>query len=427
MPHVGISVATFNFLSLSQIASKSELRFSEFVPLMASMMALVALSIDTMLPALPVMSQDLGVASENQIQLVVSMIFLGMAIGLTIYGTIADSIGRKPAVYIGFSLFVVGSLVSYFAKDLTIMLVGRVLQGLGLAAPRVIVLTLVRDQYSGNNMARVMSFVMMVFILVPTVAPSLGQAILYVAPWPILFLVLLGIGVVVLTWFALRQPETLKPEDKRPLSFKRTVHAMGQVLSNRISLGYTLAWGMLSSAFLGFISSVQPILESQYGLGEKFPLYFGMLALFIGSASFVNGRLVDRYGMRKMATTAICVLIITAVVMLTVRLAYGGQLPLVGAMAYLVVTLFCVGILFGNLNSLAMEPLGHIAGIGSSVVNAMATFISLPFGIFISQAYNGTMIPLVAGFAVFGLFTLLFMRWVVAKPKGSEQSVPQAG
>lgn len=381
---------------------------------MAFMIALVALSIDAMLPALAEIAQDLGAARANDSQLVISSIFLGLSAGQIFYGPLSDSVGRKPAIFLGIIIFIVGCLLSLFAVDFQMMLIGRFLQGIGVAGPRSVAIALVRDQYAGRAMARVMSFVMTIFILVPVVAPMIGQGILLIADWRGIFALYLLLALLVGIWFALRQPETLAVARRTPLRMGRILAAFREVFTNRIALGYTVMAGLISGGFVGYLSSAQQIFQEQYGLGAQFPFYFAVLALALGSASYSNAQLVMRFGMRALSKWSMLTLIALSLLFLIPAWFYGGQPPLWGLMAYLLLGFFAVGILFGNLNSMAMEPLGHIAGVGAAVVGALSTFISTFLGAWIGQSYNGTIFPLVIGFAAFSLLSLLTMRWAEA-------------
>ena len=387
----------------------------EFVALMAMMMALVALSIDSLLPALPEIAVSLNQVGSNDIQLVISMLFLGLAIGQMIYGTLSDFIGRKPAVYLGLLLFFLGCLISFFAEILPVMLAGRLLQGIGLAAPRIISIALIRDQYEGSVMAKVMSFVMSIFIIVPAIAPALGQGVLLFANWRFIFLLLSLVAVIILIWFMLRQPETLEAENRMPFSLNRIFKAIGQICSNRVALGYTIVAGFVASMFLGFLSSIQQVFEA-YGKAEIFAGGFAVFALFIGSASLLNAKIVVRKGMRFIVNVALGILFSISLIYLT--LSFFGQLDFWVVTIFLVISLCCVGLLFGNLNALAMEPLGHVAGIGSSLVGSLSTFISVPFGILIGLSFNGTAIPLITGFLVFSLLSLGTIFWIGKAGKG---------
>jgi DHA1 family bicyclomycin/chloramphenicol resistance-like MFS transporter len=394
------------------LKQKPALPLGEFVTLMALMIALVALAIDAMLPALPIIGEELGATHENDSQLIVSLLFLGMALGQLFFGPLSDSIGRKSALSAGLGLFVVGSMISLFAETFTLVLVGRFVQGLGVAGPRSVSLALIRDQYEGRAMARVMSFVMTIFILVPVIAPTLGQAILMVANWRAIFAVLAVMAVMLFGWFALRQPETLLPAHRMPFSLQRILLVSREVCTNRIAFGYTLVAGLVSGAFLGFLSSAAQIFQQQYDLGSWFPIYFAVLASAAGVASLMNANLVMRFGMRALIGRAMLSLAVTSVGFLGFAFLYAGSPPLWSTMAYLLAIFFAIGILFGNLNSLAMEPLGHVAGIGSALVGSISTLISVPLGILIGHSYNGTILPLIGGFAVLGALSLLVMRWV---------------
>lgn len=395
--------------------------------MMALMMSLVAMSIDAMLPALAGIGADLGVQRDNANQLVVTTIFLGLAVGQLFYGPLSDSIGRKPAIALGYAVFVAGSLLSIFAATFPTMLAGRLLQGLGMAAPRGVSMALIRDRFEGRAMAQVMSFISVVFILVPIIAPSFGQAILLVADWRAIFVALLALAMVSLVWFLLRQPETLPAARRAPFTATRVAHGLREVLGNRVALGYTLMAGLIAGAFQGYLSSAQQIFQLQYGLGTLFPLIFAVNAAAIGLASFTNGRLVMRYGMRTLARLALITLCTLSVVFAGIAWLMNGQPPLWLFMAFLMPTFFCVGIMFGNMNAMAMQPLGHIAGLGAAVVGSLSTLLATPLGMAIGQAYNGTVTPLVLGFAVFGLGALALMRWAEgARTSSAKGSQPAA-
>ena len=375
----------------------------------------MALSIDAMLPALPQIGDELGVANPNDRQLVISIIFLGSALGQIFFGPLSDKTGRKPAIYSGYVLFITGSLIAIFSMNFPVMLLGRILQGLGLAAPQAVTMALVRDRFEGRTMAQVMSFAMTVLILVPMIAPTIGQGILLLAGWRSIFGSFLLFAVVTLTWFALRIPETLALENRVPFSLGRIVHSIQEILKIRAALGYTLTAGLVNGFFLGYLNSSQQIFQEQYALGEAFPLYFAMIALSLGIASFLNARLVMRYGMRQLIRSALAIVFGLAVIFLGVSLAFTGQPPLWSLMAYLMVSFFCTGILFGNLNALVMQPLGHLAGVGAAVVGSITTLISMLLGIMIGRSYNGTVLPLVIGMVILTAISIFIVRWVESK------------
>ena len=386
---------------------KKEIGFKEFVALMAMMIALTALSIDAMLPALTNIGNDLGVTEPNDNQLIISILFLGLAIGQLFYGPLSDNIGRKPAVYFGLFIFGIGCIISMFSKDLTIMLVGRCLQGIGLSGPRVVTIAIIRDLYKGERMAQVMSFVLAVFIAVPAIAPAVGQGVLFIADWRMIFVVLLSLGTTAFIWFYLRQEETLTKENRMKFSFTNLGKKLKDIITIRSTIAYTLAAGFISSAFVGFLNSSQQVFQIQFGLGDRFPIYFAAIALSVGLASFVNGKLVMRYGMQKMVRSAALSIVVISIIFYGLINTLIVNPSLMFFMIYLLSTVFFVGILFGNLNSMAMEPLGHMAGIGAAIVGSVSTFISVPFGTYIGMQYNGTVEPMVMGFLIFGGLTAL--------------------
>ncbi|MFZ7127869.1 MAG: multidrug effflux MFS transporter [Desulfobacterales bacterium] len=378
---------------------------------MASTISLVALSLDTMLPALPEIGRDLGLRNSNDAQMVISSLVFGLSFGQIIYGPLSDSMGRKPMLFAGVAIFVAGCALSLLSTSFTVMLAGRVLQGVGSAGPRSMVVAMIRDQYEGRAMARVMSSIMAVFIVVPAIAPTLGQGIILLAGWRAIFGTLLTLSLINVAWFALRQPETLLPRHRIPFSVKRISGAVVEVCRNRTAFGYTVVAGFILGAFLGYLNSAQQIFQELYGLGTRFPLFFGILALSIGSASLFNSRIVMRFGMRRLTAGAMKLLTVLSGCHFTAAYAFGGHSPLWMLMACFMVTFFCIGVLFGNLNAIAMSPMGHIAGTASAVIGALSGFISVPIAIWIGKAYNGTTLPLIGGFTILGILSLFVMRW----------------
>jgi len=377
----------------------------------------VALSIDAMLPALGVMGRDLSLAHENDAQLVVGVLFAGMTVGQAVAGPLSDSWGRKRPMYLGLAIFAAGSLLAMVATSFLQLLAGRALQGLGASAPRVLSNAIVRDHYTGAGMARVLSLITTIFIVVPIVAPVIGQAILAVANWRAIFGYLLLQGLVAFLWFALRQPETLPAAHRVQFSLRVIARAGKEIIGTRISLGYTLVAGLSTGGFIGYLSSSRQILQDQYRLGAQFPLYFGALAFSIGLASFANSRLVVRVGMKRLVVLAQTTTTVVSLVFLGIAFAQDGHPPLWQLMSYLLVTFFCLGILLGNCTARAMEPLGHIAGTASAFVTATTTLISVCFGIAIGRAYDGTILPLVLGFGGLGALGQVVLRWTERAPR----------
>jgi DHA1 family bicyclomycin/chloramphenicol resistance-like MFS transporter len=397
------------------IPAKAAPSFVEFVIILSLMMAITALSIDAMLPALPQMGSDLGVANPNDRQLIVSLIFFGQAFGQLLFGPLSDKTGRKPALYAGYALYIIGSLVSVFSLDFAMMLLGRVLQGIGISAPRAVSLALVRDQFEGRRMAQVMSFTMLIFILVPMIAPSIGQGILLLAGWRSIFGGFILFALITVIWFGLRMPETLALENRIPFSLRRIVRSIREILKIRPAIGYTLLAGMLNGVFLGYLNSAQQIFQEQYALGELFPLYFATISLSLGAAALLNARLVMRYGMRKLVRWALGAVLGLAMLFLGVCVVLAGHPPLWALMAYLMLSFFCTGIMFGNINAMAMQPLGHLAGTGAAVVGSISTLVSMLIGMLIGQSYDGTVLPLVVGMVVATGISIFVYRWAAAE------------
>jgi MFS transporter, DHA1 family, multidrug resistance protein len=385
----------------------------EFIILMSALIAITALTIDMMMPALPVIGKDLGVRFPNNNQLIISFLMMGTSIGLLFFGPLSDSVGRKPPMIIGMLLFAVGCVISIMAQNLPVMLVGRCLQGIGLGAPRALTVAIIRDQYTGDAMARIMSFIFMIFILAPMIAPALGQAILLFVSWHWIFVFFLLLGLLLLYWFQLRQPETLKKEYQAAFSFGQFFKNIKLITFNPTALGFAVASGFISGAFLGYLSSAQQIFQEQYGLGKLFPIYFAVLSLSLGLASLINSKLVLRLGMRRLSKIAVLSIIVIAFIFLLLVVHKQGRPPLTWMMGFMMVILFCNGILFSNLSSMAMEPLGKISGFGSTFVGTISSLISVPVGIIIGRSYAGTVTPLVIGYLLCGgIFPLIVMQWV---------------
>ena len=392
----------------------------EFITLMAFTMSLVALSIDAMLPAFPGMAHDLQVKSANDIQLVVSFLFIGLAIGQLFYGPLSDSTGRKPAIYVGFALFIMGSVLSMLASDFTIMLAGRLLQGIGAAGPRTVAVALIRDRFHGSEMARVMSFIMTVFILVPIFAPALGQGILVFAGWRAIFGVFVVLALMTLTWLYVRQPETLTADKRKPFTLQNIKSASAEVIKSRMAMVYMLVAGCVSGAFLSYLNTSQQIFQEQYGLGMKFPLYFGILAVAVGSASLLNSGLVMRFGMHALANGALLLMMLLSWLFLFIVWAYGGHPPLGLFMAICLALFFCIGVLFGNLNSIAMEPLGHVAGTAAAVIGSSTTLLAVVFSYFIGRSYDGTLFSMAIGFVSLTSVSIMLVWSEIKKTKKTD-------
>lgn len=379
---------------------------SEFILLMAALMSIVALSIDAVLPALPMIGEHLSVTDPNQNQKLITMIFLGLGFGQLIFGPISDSFGRKPIVYAGFGLFILASIICLTTRNFEMMLFGRVLQGMGLACPRTMTIAMIRDSYSGDYMAKIISIVVMVFILVPVVAPTLGQFLMVYLGWKSIFGVTLLFGIAVMLWFWLRQEETLKEEHRIP--YRLTVFKTGTVAFFKIkpAVIYTLLSGLITGSFMVYLSTSQQIFEKQYGLSEEFPLIFASLAISVGFATFLNSRLVIRFGMKNLVHLSMLGFVLVSLLFLV--LYPNGQNPSVTILvSFFAIQFFCIGFLFGNLRALAMEPMGHIAGVGSALNGFISTVMAVPIANLIGSFVKDSVAPLFIGFLVCGLISLI--------------------
>lgn len=384
----------------------------EFITLMAALMSMVALTIDAMLPALDIIGKDLNVSNPNDSQLIISSVFLGMAFGQIIYGPISDSFGRKKTIYLGMVIFLIGCLVSIFAQDFHHMLIGRVLQGFGAAAFRVTTIAMMRDKYDGKEMAKIMSLIMMVFIMVPALAPSVGQLILLLADWHDIFLMLFIFSLISVIWLHVRQSETLAMDKRIPFSLANIKQGMLETIKHPESRTYTLAAGIMFGAFVGYLSSSQQILQIHYATGELFSVYFGVLALAIGLSSYANSKLVMRMSMQVLCIGALILVLISSILFFIYAQIMNENPGLISFMLYMVFTFFCFGILFGNFNTLAVHPLGHIAGVATSVISTVQTLISVIVGSYIGQLYNDTVMPMVFGFMICSGTTLILLMWL---------------
>ena len=388
-----------------QIKRKSE---REFITIMAALMSLVALSIDALLPALNEIGYSIGIYETKDNQLLITMIFLGLGFGQLISGPLSDSFGRKPVIYIGFTLFVFASLLCVFATSLEMMLLGRVLQGVGLSAPRTISIAMIRDRFSGNKMAKVMSFVVVIFLLVPIIAPALGKLMLDVYGWESIFYIQLIFGFMVVIWVWKRQPETLPKEKRRNFKVSLFIEGSKEFIKHKHAVVFTLVSGFVTGSFMVYLSASQQIFQEQYNLKEEFPFIFAGLAVGVGFATFLNGNFVEKFGMLKLVS--IFALIFT-LISLTYIILYSGKENPDSAILILffVLEFFSLGFLFGNLRALAMEPIGHIAGIGAAINGFVSTIMAVPIATYIGSFIDTTALPLFIGFFICGILTLVLI------------------
>ncbi len=378
--------------------------FPEFVVAIASIMALNPLAMDMMLPALPSIGAAFNIADANHPQMVLSTFLIGFGVGQFVMGPLSDRFGRRPVLLGGMAVYGVASLLAIAAPSFETLLLARALQGLGTSATRVIATSIVRDCYAGRRMASVMSLAMMVFIAVPVVAPSFGQAVLLLTQWRGIFVALMLYGVIALAWSALRMPETLPAEERKSLRLGEVLGAFRQTISNRQTLGYALACGGVWGAMFAFVFSSQQVFTDIYRLGHYFPLAFAAIATGVAIAGFLNSRIVGRLGMRVISHGALAGFLLVAAVMLAaVKLQ---MLPLPLFMLLSALMMFTFGLMMANFTALAMEPHGHIAGTASSLYGSITTLLGIGVGMAIGQSYDGTLLPFSTGFFLCALAAL---------------------
>jgi DHA1 family bicyclomycin/chloramphenicol resistance-like MFS transporter len=378
------------------------LSFVEFVALTAAMMALTAVSIDIMLPALPQIGSALGVTSENDRQLIVVIYMAGFAAGQIFFGPLSDHFGRKPMLLAGLAIYIGGTLAALVAGAFPALLAARLVQGVGAASPRVIAIAVVRDLYGGRQMARVMSFAMMVFIVIPVLAPSIGQALIQLGNWHWTFYVLLALAILVAGWSSLRLPETARQAlgVERPTTLSESLRT---VLLNPQTMAYGAAGGFMFGCLLAYVASAQQVFVEVFGIGAAFPVVFGAIASAMAIASFVNARLVGRLGMRRLSHSALA-----GFVGVSLALAVLAALGMADLWVYAPLvagSFFLFGLIAPNFNAIAMEPQGHNAGMASSITGSLSTAVGALAGGIVAHAFDGTVFPIAAGFAACSLIT----------------------
>ena len=382
----------------------------EFIALIAMLFATIAFSIDAMLPALPEIAQELTPADPNKAQLIVTSFVLGMGLGTLFAGPLSDSFGRRNVILAGAVLYCAASAVAMIAPSLEAVLAARVVQGLGAAGPRVVSLALVRDLYKGREMARVVSFAMMIFTLVPAVAPLAASGIIAQWGWRAIFAAFILFTVIAMGWMLARQPETLPAAARRPLAIGPLWQALREVLTNRVVLTAIAVQTLCFGCLFGTLSSTQQLFDQTFGRGESFPLWFALIALLSSSASMINAALVVRLGMRRMISTTLWVQVALAggfAAAWVSGVLEGG--PLAGGVAFPAYILWTTsvfmmaGLVLGNLNAIALEPLGHIAGMAASVSGALSTVLAVMIAAPLGLAFDGTPLPLALGVCLLSL------------------------
>lgn len=382
----------------------------EFIALFALMMSLTALSMDAILPAFSVISSDLNIQNYQHTQWIISVLVLGMACGEILFGPLSDAMGRKSTILLGVGIFIFGSLITVFASSLPMLLIGRAVQGFGLAGPKIVSRALIRDLYCGAAMARILSYVMMVFILVPMLAPIFGQFIMSLSSWRWMFVVLIVQALLASAWLVCRQVETLPCECRIPLNRSRLMKDATFILSRRDVIAYTLVSGCILGGLFLYLSIAQSLFQDVYQVGSEFTLYFALLAGFSGLSNFFNGRIVQKVGMMKCVVGALSVLLCSSFLLFIATLYSAGKPPFWLFMVLGAVMFSCLGMVFGNVSAMAMEPLGKIAGLGASMISSLSSLTAIVAATFVGQFYHFSVTPFAGGFVLFASLALLLLK-----------------
>ncbi len=385
----------------------------EFIVLMALIMSLNALSIDMILPAFPAIREDFGLpAGDNRTAQLILVFFLGMAIGQIFYGAIADSFGRKKAIYLGLSIYVVATLAILFSSQVILIIIFRFIQGIGAAAFRVLSVTIIRDRFSGRKMAEIMSWIMMVFILVPMLAPQFGQVIIMFFPWKSIFLFLIIFSVFIAIWIRFRLEETLKPENRKEFTFKTIKEGFFLTVRDKSALGYTFTAMFVFGCLTIFLSSAENIYKRVFDIeGLKFTLLFAAIAMFSGIGNFCNSRFVGRYGMRKLSQFGMIAYLSLSIIWMLISFYFNGYPPLILFLPIFASIVFFQPLIFANANTMSMENMGNNAGSAAAVIGFLSTFGAAILGSIIGFFFQkiGNLIPISVGFVVYSAIALFFM------------------
>lgn len=384
------------------------LSLGEFVTLIAFLMAMTALSVDIMLPVLPDIVDTFGLADPNQQQFMVTVYLGAFAFGHIFAGPLSDRLGRKPALLGGLFIYLCGATLSVFANSYEALLAARAIQGFGAAGPRVVAVAVVRDRFVGRNMSQVMSFVMTIFIMLPVLAPAIGAGIALLGSWRLIFIFLLLFAGGTFLWTLLRLPETNPRSGPDAMPAVPIGLAVTTIWSTAQTMGYMLALGFVFGCLMTYVATTQQLFSDIYGIVEWFPLVFAIVASTMILSAIVNARLVRQLGMRILSHGAAIGLLVISVVTLLAHVAAGG-LPLVVLMAFLCLAFFLIGLMLPNFNALAMEPLGAIAGTGSSFVGFVMTALGAFLGGLVGQFYDGTAQPLLVGYVLYSSFVIVIV------------------
>lgn len=382
----------------------------ELVLLLAVYTSIGALTIDLQLPAMPLILQSFGFSESNQQQWIITAYMLGFALAQIFYGPVSDSVGRKPVLLFGLSVYIFASVMCIVADSYFGFLAARALQGVGAAAARIMVNAITRDFYSGNEMAKITSLVMIIFIMVPVLAPTLGSLILWTGPWQHILYVFVGFGLLAFIWTVARLPESLNSRNKKPFNLVQIKTTFKAVIKQPITMVFALVSGVIFSGFMAYLNSAEQIYSKIYAANHLFPYLFGIIALFFGVAAFINAKIVMKFGALKVTNWSMVLMVISTSMYLLVAMWFEGIPPLWSFVVMMIVVNVCIGLVYGNVMAIAMFPLGEHAGMGASVIGMVSALLAAGLGIMISQQLDLTIYPIVIGFFVTSLFAMLLVR-----------------
>ena len=396
--------------SVNQVITKKLSTF-EFIIIIAINFSAIAFSIDAILPALPEISAVMSPTSPNKTQLVISSFVIGMGIATLFTGPLSDSFGRKKIIFFGGVIYITGALIASYSKTLEIMLLGRFIQGIGVAGPRIVALAIVRDLYEGRRMAQIVSIAMIVFTLVPAVAPMLGALIVSNFGWRSIFIAFILFSIVSIGWLLIRQEETLKPEHRVKFTFLNLTNSIKECFSNKIFITSTCLQAFAFGSLFASLSTIQQIFDTTYNKNDSFPEWFALIALISGLASFANSFFVVKVGMRKLIEIGFLIGIIFSLFLIT--FSFISSIPFLLYFIWQSSVFFMIGLMIGNLNALAMQPMGHIAGLAASIIGSISTIIGVMLAIPIGLSFDGTPTPLILGSFMLSFLGLLLARKVL--------------